>query len=286
MSIKIKRNDAGNCIEFQGSSNPVYWNACLSGEVDSSNTTLVNIINDIKTAQAGSDQYEFFRIPYTEFLDEDGLVFNNAQEVADYVTLKGNVAAADDINVGYKGVFDASTNLDPTDASPVNGNWYFIGTEGTINGVVYKENDIIKYSDTTSSWQRVQNKNATVTELENSALDQYNIHVDAGYNGTIRSGTALHPYNDLLTAINSSSEGDSILVKGVNIIASEIALPHGLSFYGAQHSEIKYAFYSASNGDVFSYDGDYTKTFEFFNIKFSNAGGYGLYIKKGFIYYN
>ena len=35
MAIKIKRNDAGNCIEFQGSSNPVYWNACLSGEVDS-----------------------------------------------------------------------------------------------------------------------------------------------------------------------------------------------------------------------------------------------------------
>ena len=34
MSIKIKRNEAGNCIEFQGSSNPVYWNACLSGEVD------------------------------------------------------------------------------------------------------------------------------------------------------------------------------------------------------------------------------------------------------------
>ena len=87
MSIKIKRNDAGNCIEFQGSSNPVYWNACLSGEVDSTDNTLVNVINDIKTAQAGSDQYEFYRIEYTEFLDEDGNLFADSQAVVQKVQL-------------------------------------------------------------------------------------------------------------------------------------------------------------------------------------------------------
>jgi hypothetical protein len=154
MAIRIKRNEAGNCIEFQGSSNPVYWNACLSGEVDSSDTTKVNVINDIKTAQSGTTQYEFFRIPFSDFADEDGASFASAQEVADYVTLKGNVSAPEDINVGYKGVFDASTNLDPTDASPVNGDWYYIGTEGTIGGVLYKVNDIIKYSETSTSWEK------------------------------------------------------------------------------------------------------------------------------------
>jgi len=75
MSIKIKRNEAGNCITFEGSSNPVYWNSCLSGEIDSSDSTLVNIINDVRTVQSGTPFYEFFRIPYTEFLDANGSSF-------------------------------------------------------------------------------------------------------------------------------------------------------------------------------------------------------------------
>jgi hypothetical protein len=280
MSIKIKRNEAGNCIEFQGSSNPVYWNACLSGEVDATDTTKVNVINDIKTAQSGTTQYEFFRIPFEEFIDEDGNSFLNSQAVADYITLKGNVSAPDDINVGYKGVFDASTELDPTDVSPVNGDWYYVGTEGTIDGVLYKVNDIIKYSETSTSWEKIENKNATVTELENSALDQFNVHVDSSYTGTIRNGSALYPYSDLATAITNSSVNNSILVKGINIITSEIVLPHSLSFYGANEAEIKYANFDATNGDIFSFTGDMTQKFIFKDITFKNAGGYALYIKK------
>ena len=280
MSIKIKRNEAGNCIEFQGSSNPVYWNACLSGEVDSTDTTKVNVINDIKTAQSGETQYEFFRIPFGEFIDEGGSYFSNAQEVADYITIKGNVSASDDINVGYKGVFDASTNSDPTDASPINGDWYYIGTEGTINAVHYKVNDIIKYNEGATSWEKVENKNATVTELENSALDQFNVHVDSSYTGTIRNGSALYPYSDLATAITNSNANDSILVKGINIITNEIVLPHSLSFYGANEAEIKYANFDESNDDIFSFTGDMTQKFIFKDITFKNAGGYALYIKK------
>ena len=280
MAIRIKRNEAGNCIEFQGSSNPVYWNACLSGEVDSSDTTKVNVINDIKTAQSGATQYEFFRIPFSDFADEDGVAFASAQEVSDYVTLKGNVSAPEDINVGYKGVFDASVGVVPNGEAPVNGDWYYIGTEGTIGGVLYRVNDIIKYSETSTSWEKIENKNATVTELENSALDQYNIHVDADYTGTIRNGTALHPYSDLATAITNSSANDSILVKGVNIITSEIVLPHSLSFYGANGAEVKYANFDVTNGDIFSFTGDMTQKFIFKDITFKNAGGYALYIKK------
>ena len=285
MAIKIKRNDAGNCIEFQGSSNPVYWNACLSGEVDSTDVTLVNVINDIKTAQTGINQYEFFRIPYTEFLDEDGLVFNDAQEVADYITLKGNVSAPDDINVGYKGVFDASTSADPTDASPVNGDWYYIGTEGTINTVEYKVNDIIKYSEDLDEWERIENKNATVQELEDSALDQYDIHVDGGYTGTIRNGSSIYPYNDLSVAIAASNEGDTILIKGdievPNSSSDAFVLPHGLHFYGADESEIRFTTYDYLNGDLFYFQGtDNSQNFSFKNLVLKNAGGYALHIKK------
>jgi len=91
MAIKIKRNEAGNCINFEGTSNPTYWNACLSGEVDSVETDSVNVINDVITADTGSIEYEFFRIPYTTFVDADGNGFADAQECADYITTHANV---------------------------------------------------------------------------------------------------------------------------------------------------------------------------------------------------
>jgi len=91
MAIRIVRNEAGNCINFFGSSNPTYWNACLSGQVDSTDTNTVNVINDIITAQTGETEYEFFRIPYTEFTDADGNGFADAQTTADYITEKANV---------------------------------------------------------------------------------------------------------------------------------------------------------------------------------------------------
>ena len=79
MAIKIARNEQGNCINFYGSSNPTHWNACLSGEVDPQDNSLVNIVNDITTSQSGATKYEFFNIPYTEFLDEESNSFANAQ---------------------------------------------------------------------------------------------------------------------------------------------------------------------------------------------------------------
>ena len=91
MSIKIIRNEAGNCVTFQGSSNPVYWNACLSGEVDDTNSDLINIKNDVRTISESSTVYEFFRIPYTDFLDSSGNAFSSAQECATYITDECNV---------------------------------------------------------------------------------------------------------------------------------------------------------------------------------------------------
>jgi len=91
MAIQIIRNEAGNCVTFQGSSNPVYWNACLSGEVDSSDNTLINIKNDIRTISESEIVYEFFKIPYTTFKDADGSSFSNAQDCADYITAECNV---------------------------------------------------------------------------------------------------------------------------------------------------------------------------------------------------
>ena len=56
MAIRIQRNESGNCINFHGASNPTYWNACLSGAVDSEFTDTVSVVNDIITAQTGETE--------------------------------------------------------------------------------------------------------------------------------------------------------------------------------------------------------------------------------------
>ena len=92
MAIRIVRNEQGNCINFYGSSNPTYWNACLSAEVDSTVTDSINVVNDVITAQTGITKYEFFQIPYVEFTDREGTIAT-AQDAADYITENANVVA-------------------------------------------------------------------------------------------------------------------------------------------------------------------------------------------------
>lgn len=93
MAIKVVRNNAGNCVNFVGSSNPAYWNSCLSGEVDSIDSTRVNVVNDVRTVEAGTKIYEFFQIPYTTFAEADGTAFTSALECATYITNQCNVAS-------------------------------------------------------------------------------------------------------------------------------------------------------------------------------------------------
>jgi len=69
MSIRIVRNDTGNCINFVGSTQPAYWNACLSAEVDAEDPLRINIINDIRTVEVGETVYEFYKISFTDFVD-------------------------------------------------------------------------------------------------------------------------------------------------------------------------------------------------------------------------
>lgn len=140
MTIKIKRNEAGNCINFEGSSNPVYWNSCLSGEVDSTDSTLVNVVNDIITTQSGVTQYEFFRIPYTEFVDADGNAFSTAQDCSDYITQEANVlgsigeqiaTSADSFNF-YLDSKDNTVIMSTGDYFPVNAIQAFLHTDNTL----------------------------------------------------------------------------------------------------------------------------------------------------------
>ena len=182
MAIRIARNEQGNCINFYGSSNPTHWNACLSGQVDAQNSTLVNVVNDITTSQSGVTQYEFFNIPYTEFLDEDSNTFANAQEVADYVTLKGNVTIG--TGVSYKGIWNPDTNTPDitTDVSGVtNGDFYNVISNGTHdlgNGDVdFINGDEVIFDGT--DWQRKPYAGALIEYDSTSVLLNNNAAVYA-----------------------------------------------------------------------------------------------------------
>jgi len=105
MAIRIIRNEAGNCVTFQGSSNPVYWNSCLSGEVDITETQLINIKNDVRSIDESETVYEFYRIPYTDFQSSDGNSFNTPQECASYITAECNVLGS----IGQQVASDSDT---------------------------------------------------------------------------------------------------------------------------------------------------------------------------------
>ena len=124
--IKILRNEQGNCINFEGSSNPTYWNACLSGEVDSQDSNAVNVVNDVITSETGITEYEFYKIPYTEFVDKDGNSFADAQEAADYITSQANVVGLGGGGTDLTGV-SVCFKLDDTSTSIMLDNGYSYG---------------------------------------------------------------------------------------------------------------------------------------------------------------
>ena len=141
MAIRIVRNEAGNCINFYGASNPTYWNSCLSGQVDSTDPNAVNVINDIITAETGVTQYEFFRVPFTEFVDAEGNAFATAQECAAYITEKANVIGLSGEGIDLTGS-SVCFSLDDTHTSIMLDNGYSYGvntikaevdTDGTIH---------------------------------------------------------------------------------------------------------------------------------------------------------
>ena len=140
-TIRIVRNDAGNCVNFYGTTNPTYWNACLSGEVDPTDDTKINIINDIRTAAEGETIYEFYQMEFTEFADADGNAFATAQEAADYVTEKANVhgnagggftlTSTDTLDM-YRDATNTTVLFDDGSAHAVNSIQAVVADDGTI----------------------------------------------------------------------------------------------------------------------------------------------------------
>ncbi len=135
MAIRVERNNEGNCINFHGSSNPTYWNSCLTAYVDADFPDTINVVNDIITAQTGTTQYEFFRIPYTEFTAANNSAFATPQAAADYITTNANVIglAPESPGTDLNGV-TVCFELDDTSTSIILDNGYSFGVN-TIKAV-------------------------------------------------------------------------------------------------------------------------------------------------------
>ena len=129
MTIRVSRNEEGNCVTFVGSSNPAYWNACLSAVVNSDDPTRFNIVNDIRSSNSDDIQYEFYAVEFADFADKDGNVFTSAQEAVDYINVNANVLGVSDIGIDLNGI-DVNFRLDDTNTSIImdNGSAFGVNT--------------------------------------------------------------------------------------------------------------------------------------------------------------
>lgn len=179
MAIRISRNDAGNCINFIGSTQPAYWNACLSGQVNEEDGNLVDVINDIRSIQQGVTEFEFYAVPYTDFEDKDGNAFANATECADYITANSNVAAnTGQFSLGPNDTLDFQ--LDPTNTTILIDN----GDNFAANSIFAAANDdgyidILKHSSDIVIYGDLRVANASidgvqVTQVLATAVNELN----------------------------------------------------------------------------------------------------------------
>ena len=133
MAIRITRNEAGNCITFVGSSNPVYWNACLSAQINEGDSNLVDIINDIRSANEATIQYEFYAVEASGFADKDGNAFSTPQGMVDYVNTNANVVGVSGTGADLTGLA-VNFRLDETSTSIIMDNGASFGVN-TIKAV-------------------------------------------------------------------------------------------------------------------------------------------------------
>ena len=303
-NIKIYRDDAAGVVYFENSTvNPAPVNVCVATEVVGQDDR-IKIERTDKFIKGTNDfRVLFKRLNFTRIRDINDNSFATREDAINYLTAQFAQAAPVDVNASYLGVWDAGTNNpDIVALSPENGDWFYVTATGSIdpNGdgtatgsINYRVDDIVKYCDQPSftGWQYIPNETIRVDELDNtingiinnSSLTQYDIHVNSSYTGSENLGTAIKPYTDIQQAINASTNGNTILLDGNFTITASIELPTDkmLHFYGAGETTVGYATFSPLNGNVFHRtSGDSTKGFQFEDLTFKNAGGYGLHIEE------
>lgn len=118
MAIKIKRNEDANAIVFENSTFPIYYNSAITSEVDADDSTLVNIKDTF--SKAGND-YKMYKLPFTEFVDENDASFVDAATCVAYINEKANIPRAEllrDSATYTQGYYSLLTDFYFTAATP------------------------------------------------------------------------------------------------------------------------------------------------------------------------
>ena len=240
MSIRVVRNDAGNCINFYGTSNPTYWNACLSASIDETFPTRINVRNDIRSAEEGSDVYEFFQIPYTTFVDKDGNSFESPAEAAQYITDNANVS-------GDTGTFIFS-ETDTLDAQREATNTTVLFSNGDIYAV-----NALRAVDTTNGTITIRTIRGDKDIYTN--IRYYNVTVNNGAVSFNTISAAVDRLNEVLTGGNVGTDGGDVTGD-----ASTQSNPTTFEVYGSRLTE-------TGSGSTLGY----TSTLETGNFDTSNG---------------
>ena len=219
MAIRVERNEQGNCVNFHGSSNPTYWNACLTAYVDDDVTDSINIVNDIITAQTGVTEYEYFQIPFTDFTRADNSDFATAQEAADYISQAARVigVSADSSGNDLNGI-TVCFKLDDTSTSIVLDNGYSFGVN-TIKAVSDGGNISIKsISGDRTLFSNLQVGNACVNDLAVSGglNDVVNTLNELFTVGAFESVVISDPFSTMIADVGGVAAGHTL--EGVNAI--------------------------------------------------------------------
>ncbi len=149
MTIRVIRNESGNCVQFEGTTLPVYWNSCLSARANQSAPDHIDVVNDIETGQTGVEKQELTNIHYTEFADKNGSAFNNVDEAIEYINVNANVLGTTGNGVDLLGETVCFT-LDDTSTSIMVDNGYSFGVN-TIKAVANADGTIHIISNNSSS---------------------------------------------------------------------------------------------------------------------------------------
>jgi hypothetical protein len=236
MTIRIARNESGNCINFIGSSQPAYWNACLSAQINVDDNSRVDIINDIRSQNDPETQFEFYAVSFADFSDKDGNDFISAQEMVDYVNEHANVLGTSDTGVDLTGQF-VNFRLDATHTSIImnNGAAFGVNTiqavanaDGTIHiHAVGAESPNTDSSDANEHryFQKLENQNVAVNgnAVPGGLQDVVNVLNELFTVGPFESVVISDPYSTLVADIGGLTTTGTLVGDAINPSTGDIA---------------------------------------------------------------
>ena len=274
MAIRISRNEAGNCINFIGSTQPAYWNACLSAVVNAADSSRVDIINDIRSANEAETAYEFYAVDFSDFADRDGTVFTSAEEMVNYVNANANVQGVSAVGTDLTGQ-SVDFRLDQTSTSVImdNGSHYGVNTikavadtDGTIHLHAIGAG-VPNGADEPDEHKYFEGLDHTMVRINEQP-------VSGGINDVVNALNELFTVGAFESVVISDPYSTMIADVGGTLITGNIVGAHGIDPIGDD------VFGSSANGNYNGYKSTETidQAGEYFTFDIRNEGqiGFGL----------